>query len=79
MMEEFNKTPHTVIEKKFLDNCERYKSFVLQTGRMLDESDEKSLYNWFIGNMRKYSSYEDNRRLYFKELINFLQDEIGDI
>lgn len=79
MMEEFNKTPHTVIEKKFLDNCERYKSFVLQTGRMLDESDEKSLYNWFIGNMRKYTSYEDNRRLYFKELINFLQDEIGDI
>lgn len=79
MLKDFEKIPHTVTEKKFLDNCERYKGFVQQTGRMLDKSDEKSLYYWFIGNLKKYTSYEDNRRLYFKELINFLQDEIGGI
>ena len=77
MMTDFEKIPHTVTEKNFLDNCDQYKGFVLQTGRMLDRSDEKSLYNWFTGNLRKYTSYEDNRRLYFKELINFLQDIIG--
>lgn len=79
MMKDFEKIPHTITEKKFLDNCERYKGFVLQTGRMLDKSDEKSLYYWFIGNLRKYASYEDNRRLYFKDLINYLQDKIGGI
>ena len=78
-MKDFEKIPHTITEKKFLDNCERYKGFVLQTGRMLDKSDEKSLYYWFIGNLRKYASYEDNRRLYFKDLINYLQDKIGGI
>lgn len=77
MMTDFEHIPHTVTEKKFLDNCERYKGFVLQTGRTLEKSDEKSLYYWFTGNLNKYISYDDNRRLYFKELINFLQDKIG--
>lgn len=79
MMKDFENIPHTVTEKKFLDNCERYKGFVQQTGRMLDKSDEKSLYYWFAGNLRRYTSYEDNRRLYFKELINFLREEIESI
>lgn len=79
MMKDFKDIPHTVTEKKFLDNCERYKCFVKQTGRMLERSDEKSLHNWFTKNLSKYTSYEDNRQQYFKELINFLQDEMGSI
>lgn len=77
MMEDFEHIPHTVTEKRFLENCERYKGFVLQTGRLIDKSDVKSLYYWFRANLSKYISYKDNRHLYFKELINFIQNEIG--
>lgn len=76
MMNDFEKIPHTAKEKHFLENCELYKGYVRQFGRMLSIKDEKSLYCWFVGNLKKYMSYEDNRRFYFKELILFLQDEI---
>ena len=76
LMNDLERVPHTVIEKKFLENCNRYKGFVRQSGRMLNLDDEKSLYYWFVGNTKRYMSYDDNRRYYFKELINFLQNEI---
>ena len=76
MMKDFERIPHTLTEKKFLDNCERYKGFVKQTRRMISLKDDKTLYYWFMGNMKRYTTYEDQRRLYFKELINFLQEAV---
>lgn len=77
MMKDFENIPHTSTERKFLENCERYKGFVRQTGRMINQDDEKALYYWFIVNMKKFTSFEDNRQKYFKELIKFLQQELG--
>ena len=77
MMKDFENIPHTSTERKFLENCERYKGFVRQTGRMINQDDAKALYYWFIVNMKKFTSFEDNRQKYFKELIKFLQQELG--
>lgn len=79
LMQELQYIPHNTSERKFLNNCEAYKSFVKLSGRMLTQKDETSLYMWFRTNMTKYTTYEDNRHHYFKELINYLQDEFGGI
>lgn len=79
LMQELILIPHNAPERKFLNNCDAYKSFVRQTGRMLMKKDEASLYLWFRTNLAKYSAYEDNRRHYFKELINYLQEEFGSL
>jgi len=77
LMQELELVPHNTPERKFLNNCEAYKSFVKQTGRMLTQRDEASLYLWFRTNLTKYTTYEDNRRHYFKELMRVLQEEFG--
>ena len=78
-MQELQLIPHNTPERKFLNNCEAYKSFVKQSGRMLTQKDEASLYLWFRTNMTRYTTYEDNRRYYFKELLKVLQEQLGSI
>ena len=77
LMQELQLIPHNTPERKFLNNCEAYKTFVKQSGRMLTQKDEASLYLWFRTNLTKYTTYEDNRQHYFKELLRVLQEEFG--
>lgn len=79
LMEELKLIPHNLTERKFLNNCEMYETFVRQSGRMLTQEDDSSLYAWYNNNIVKYVTYNDNRRQYFKDLINFLQLKFGSI
>lgn len=76
LMEELSSIPHNMAEKRFLNNCEAYREFVKQTGRMLMKKDDESLFTWFRTHSLRYVTYDDNRRQYFKELINFLQEHL---
>ena len=76
LMQELLMIPHNVKERKFLNNCEAYKSFVKQTGRMLKKDDEEKLYSWFRKSLTRYPTYEDNRKKYFIDLIDYLHKNL---
>ena len=64
--------PHNAKELKFLNNCNLYKSFVEGNNRMLKVEDDSALYNWFYVASRDYSSYSDNRKRYFVQLLQYI-------
>jgi hypothetical protein len=79
LMKELDEIPHNKREKDFLDNCVFYKEYALHVGRILTPEDDKKLYSWFVLNAKKFLTYKDNRCRYFKDLINFLQENIMNI
>ena len=70
--------PHTINELKFFNNCKRYREFANQAGRMLTRSDEPGLFYWFETNKERFMGYDDNRKIYFRNLLSFLTEWLGD-
>ena len=64
--------PHNATEYKFLHNCNLYKRFVEGNNRMLKESDDTELFKWFCLASRNYITYSDNRKDYFRKLLQYL-------
>ena len=64
--------PHNLIEYNFLHNCNLYKKFVEGNNRMLEKTDDAELYKWFYSASLNYSTYNDNRKNYFSQLLQFL-------
>ena len=69
--------PHTINELKFFNNCKRYREFADQAGRMLTRSDEPGLFYWFETNKERFIGYDDNRKIYFRNLLSFLTERLG--
>ena len=74
MITELQDIPHTSYEFNFLINCNRYRDFVTQTGRMISREDDQQLHYWFYINKGRYMNYNDNRCKYFKDLLYFLSE-----
>ena len=70
--------PHTINELKFFNNCKRYREFANQARRMLTRSDEPGLFYWFETNKERFMGYDDNRKIYFKNLLSYLAEKLGD-
>lgn len=70
--------PHTINELKFFNNCKRYREFANQAGRMLTRSDEPGLFYWFETNKERFMGYDDNRKIYFKNLLSYLAEKLGE-
>ena len=68
--------PHNLTEYNFLNNCNLYKLFVEGHNRMLVETDDSELYKWFYSASRDYSTYNDNRSKYFKQLLQYLSNKL---
>ena len=64
--------PHNTLEYNFLHNCNLYKKFVEGNSRMLKESDDTELFKWFYKSSREYSTYNDNRNKYFRQLLQYI-------
>ena len=64
--------PHNLTEYNFLHNCNLYKKFVEGNNRMLEETDDSELYKWFYSASLNYSTYKDNRKDYFSQLLQYL-------
>lgn len=73
---ELSHYPHNATENKFLHNCNLYRKFVEGNNRMLKESDDKELFHWFYSASRNYCSYNDNRKFYFGQLLQYLQGKL---
>lgn len=67
---------HGKTEFNFLIKCDQYKQFVLATGRVLTDEDDKPLASWFVKSAMNYLSWNDNRTYYFKDLLQFISKAI---
>ena len=66
--------PQNATEYNFKQMCDEVKVMVAKTFALPKSSDNSREYNWLQKNIGKYSLYEDNRKLYFEDLLAFLKD-----
>lgn len=69
--------PHGIKECNFLENCNQYKEFVSATGRLLNADDDKTMYYWFLKSSREYTTWEDNRKFYFQDLLEYIKKQMS--
>ena len=72
---EENKTlPQNGTEYNFKQMCDEIKVMVAKTFALPTASDNIREYSWLRKNINKYSTYEDNRKSYFEDLLSYLKD-----
>ena len=64
--------PQNATEYNFLQNCNLYQRFVDGNKRMLTAKDDPQLFGWFYNASHSYSTFTDNRRKYFGQLLQSL-------
>lgn len=70
-----NKTlPQNGTEYNFKQMCDQIKVIVNQTFNLPNIIEHQSEYQWLRKNLEKYTSYEDNRKSYFEDLLLYLKD-----
>lgn len=70
-----NKTiPQNGIEYNFKQMCDEIKVMVTKTFALPTASDNIREYSWLRKNIEKHAIYEDNRKAYFEDLLDFLKD-----
>jgi hypothetical protein len=77
LQKEYSYYPHNVPEYDFWNMCTDFKNFVRKNSRLPEMASsrkkEKELATWFDKMLRKREPYEDNRRLYFADLLSCLE------
>lgn len=66
--------PQNGTEYNFKQMCDQIKVIVNQTFNLPNIMEHPSEYQWLRKNLEKYTSYEDNRKSYFEELLSYLKD-----
>lgn len=66
--------PQNGTEYNFKQMCDEIKVIVSQSFALPTASENLREYSWLHKNIRKYATYEDNRKLYFEELLAYLTD-----
>ena len=64
--------PQNVEQFEFRQKCKEYKSRVMRTGKLISYHEDRMLYTWFKKSCERYSTFNDARKIYFDELIQFL-------
>ena len=77
MLQEFvdsNKDlPQNGIELRFKKLCQEYLDYVKNNYELPNNKEGVTLYNWLRKTLPNYMSYNDNRKLYFTNLIKELE------
>ncbi|MBE6331967.1 MAG: hypothetical protein E7070_06650 [Bacteroidales bacterium] len=68
-----NKYPQTGFEIAFMENCNRVKEIILTYHRLPTRKEEPEVFNWLYKYKEKYEVYEDQRKIYFQNLLKFIQ------
>jgi hypothetical protein len=66
--------PQSAIENRFKMACDSVKVIVSETLSMPTLEDSAYEYNWFKKSLKNYTTYTDNRKMYFEDLLLFLRD-----
>ena len=78
VLSEFEGYPHNETEYAFQQMCVDYRYFINNVYRLPEvnsiDDKEKDLAIWFERTLQRYNTYKDNRKLYFQELLAFLND-----
>ena len=73
LLEEFisstSHLPSNGREVKFYRNCQEYLDFVKENFELPNRNNAQTLYFWFHKNLSNYKNYEDNRTVFFQNLI----------
>ena len=62
----------TATEYSFYRYCEEFKAFIEDNMEFPTLETDSAKYGWFNKNMKIYKDFEDRRKAYFKDLIEFL-------
>lgn len=68
--------PHNSTEADFQSICLAYKSFVSSTHHLVSDEDDESMFSWFLKSAKDYMSWDDNRKNYFQDLLNFISHKL---
>ena len=78
LQEEFAHLPHNNSEYEFQNKCTDFRIFLGKSFRLPNEDSENEyeaeLAKWFNKVKSKKDPYEDNKQLYFNELLEYLSD-----
>ncbi|MDE7419660.1 MAG: hypothetical protein K2N35_05585, partial [Muribaculaceae bacterium] len=66
--------PQNGTEYNFKQMCDEIKVMVAKTFALPTASDNIREYSWLRKNIDKYTSYTDNRKSYFEDLLAYLKD-----
>ena len=64
--------PQTGLEVSFLERCERVKEIIQKKHRLPLSKEEPDIYSWLYKNKEKYEIYDDKRKMYFQDLLQFI-------
>lgn len=73
-LNEYKTVPQNGTEYNFKQMCNQIKVIVNQIFELPNATDHQSEYQWLRKNIEKYTTYEDNRRIYFEDLLLYLRD-----
>lgn len=72
-MESKSNLPSSSLEDRFYKNCKEFLDYVKTNFELPTYTTSNSLCKWFNKNIPLYSEYEDNRKLYFINLLEELK------
>ena len=62
----------TGIEYSFYRYCEEFKAYIEDNMEFPTQATDSAKYTWFMNNRKTYKNYDDKRKKYFEELIEYL-------
>ena len=78
LQEECSHYPHNNSEYEFQNTCADFRIFLERNYRLPEDDSEnvreKELAGWFHKVFSKKEPYDDNRQLYFEDLLSYLRD-----
>lgn len=76
LFNEVKDMPRTAKEFRFQRQCNEYKSLVEKKGALIEMSDDPILCMWYRNSSKSFEFFEDKRREYFEDLLQFLAETI---
>ncbi len=73
-LSEHKRLPQNGTEYNFKQMCDEIKVLVAKTFALPTASVNIREYSWLRKNLDKYTTYEDNRKSYFEDLLTYLKD-----
>lgn len=73
-LSEHKHLPQNGTEYNFKQMCDEIKVLITQSFALPTAAENLREYSWLHKNIQKYTSYEDNRKLYFEDLLAYLKD-----
>ena len=72
LLERYSDYLVTATEYSFYRYCEEFKAFIEDNMEFPTLETDSAKYGWFSKHKKHYMDYEDRRKIYFEELIDFL-------